>query len=359
MEARFFRAAAVAVALVSTGATWRSPNFVVTAPSEEVARQVAETAERSRDELAVAWLGHKLRRWYRPCTVKVKVGQMGAGGATTFAFDQGEVFGWRMTVQGTLERILDSVVPHEVSHTIFASHFRRPLPRWADEGAATLIEHDSERRRQQLLLKQVWHTSQRMPLERLLAIREYPSEMRAVMTLYSQGHSLSDFLVQAGGRTRFLQFLDEAERHGWDKAIRTHYSLAGVDELERRWEQWVESGSPEIAPTADDVRLVDNGRQPRSDGIVVRSQSPDAGGGGRQTGKPTDGETDRSFSLPTSSGLREALNDGWMPAPAERLSVERDAAAAAPDDNVIRIAQPREAAEPRILRDDRWSDFPR
>ena len=66
---------------------------------------------------------------------------LGAGGATSFVFEHGEVFGWRMTIQGSLVRILDSVLPHEVTHTIFATHFRQPLPRWADEGACTTVEH--------------------------------------------------------------------------------------------------------------------------------------------------------------------------------------------------------------------------
>ena len=49
-----------------------------------------------------------------------------------------------MNIQGSRERVLDSVVPHEVTHTIFASYFRCPLPRWADEGACTTMEDQSE-----------------------------------------------------------------------------------------------------------------------------------------------------------------------------------------------------------------------
>ena len=59
-----------------------------------------------------------------------------------------------MNVQGSLERILDSVLPHEITHTIFATHFGRPLPRWADEGACTTVEHSTERRKQEQLLIQ-------------------------------------------------------------------------------------------------------------------------------------------------------------------------------------------------------------
>ncbi|MCA9067482.1 MAG: hypothetical protein KDA84_01065, partial [Planctomycetaceae bacterium] len=161
----------VLAATTVSGATIRTPNFVVTAPTQPLAEKCGKTAEFYRKYLAEQWLGKEMPRWYKPCQLTVKVGQIGAGGATTFAFDRGEVFGWRMNVQGSEERVLDSVIPHEVSHTIFASHFRRPLPRWADEGAATLIEHESERRRQAMLLKQVWQTSRRIPLQKLLSIK--------------------------------------------------------------------------------------------------------------------------------------------------------------------------------------------
>src|SRR5688572_5171144 len=131
MDARLLRGAVcLATLLVSSASAeageYRTANFVVTAPTDEIAEQVGKTAEFYRDYLAEQWLGKRLPRWYKPCTISVKVGQMGAGGATTFSFDRGEVFGWRMTVQGSLERILDSVIPHEVNHTIFACHFRRP-----------------------------------------------------------------------------------------------------------------------------------------------------------------------------------------------------------------------------------------
>ena len=59
-----------------------------------------------------------------------------------------------MHIQGSRERILDSVLPHEITHTIFATHFGRPLPRWADEGACTTVEHVSEKAKQDNFLIQ-------------------------------------------------------------------------------------------------------------------------------------------------------------------------------------------------------------
>lgn len=385
-DALAWRLFLLAAVFCTAGATYRTPNFIVTAPTPKIAEQVGKTAEIARDELAVLWLGKKMPRWYKPCTIKVKVGQIGAGGATTFAFDRGEVFGWRMTVQGTLERILDSVIPHEVSHTVFASHFRRPLPRWADEGAATLIEHESERRRQQLLLGQVWNTSRKIPLRNLLAIKEYPSDMNDVMTLYAEGHSLADFLVQAGGRPRFLAFLDTAHNKGWDHALRYHYKLKGVSDLDGRWNKWVMAGSPKLN-IPKDTQLASGTARPRNTrgsdaGPIIRSQSPDndvrpalattreaARGGRLEASNPKRSAT--AIELPRTEKLKGSLNEspGWQRAVAdgwtsadhnvrETPAVENDDAFSASKESRFRESGPGERSIAKG-RSPNWSGFPR
>jgi hypothetical protein len=270
----------------ANGATFRTANFEVTAPTEQLAQKVGKCAEVWREDLAIQWLGEKLPNWYKPCPISVKVGQIGAGGSTTFTFDNGEVFGWRMKVQGSEERILDSVIPHEVNHTIFASHFRRPLPRWADEGAATLFEHRSEQARQLNTLNRVVKTSKRIPLQELLTIREYPEAMEDVLTLYAEGYSLASFLMRQkkgeNARKVYLDFLEDAMRSNWDQAIRKHYGFENVQSLERDWTGWILAGSPnttskeevQVASTdarAEEIVLASNA-EPAN---VIRFQSPE------------------------------------------------------------------------------------
>jgi hypothetical protein len=279
MDARLLRftltlGAWLVAASIASAASWKTDNFVVTAPTEALAKKVAFTAEQWRVRLAKEWLGHTLPKWYRPCPITVNVGQIGAGGATTFRFAQGQVFDWRMNVQGTEERILDSVIPHEVSHTVFASHFRRALPRWADEGAATLAEHESEQHKQMLHLRQVWNTSHKIPLGSLLSMEDYPTDMRDVLTLYAQGYSLADFLVQKGGRAKYLQLLEVAEKKDWETALRELYGIEGVKSLDSSWGHWVVAGSPPL----DNDRLV-AARDPKVDPTsdeIIRGQTPDA-----------------------------------------------------------------------------------
>ena len=132
MDARGKRIAGIALLLfVTMGASYRTPNFVVSTNDAGLARQIAEAAEHYRSQLSMEWLGESIPNWSSPCTMNVHIGQnLGAGGATTFLFDRGEVYGWRMNIQGSRQRIFDSVLPHEITHMILASHFREPLPRW-------------------------------------------------------------------------------------------------------------------------------------------------------------------------------------------------------------------------------------
>src|SRR5690242_6866710 len=100
MEARFFRAVTLAAAIGSLGASYRTPNFVVNAPTTDMAEQIGRAAEKYRKQLAVEWLGREMPNWSQPCPITAHVGEtMGAGGATSFLFEHGEVYGWRMTIQ--------------------------------------------------------------------------------------------------------------------------------------------------------------------------------------------------------------------------------------------------------------------
>ena len=168
------------------------------------------------------------------------------GGATSFVFDKGEVFNWTMTIQGSEERILDSVLPHEITHTIFASHFRRPLPRWADEGACTTVEHPVERARQHRLLVEFLTTGRGIAFPDMFAMREYPAD---VLPLYSQGYSLARFLIERGGRHKYVAFVgDGLATENWPSALGRHYGVGDLGRLQTVWLEWVKLGCP--APPA-------------------------------------------------------------------------------------------------------------
>ena len=254
----------------SLGASARTPNFIVSAPTPQITQQIAQAAEKYRKELAIEWLGREMPTWAEPCPITVQVGEhLGAGGATSFMFERGEVYGWRMTIQGSLERVLDSVLPHEVTHTVFATHFRRPLPRWADEGACTTVEHPSEKAKQQMMLVDQLRTGRGIAFSQMFAMKEYPHD---VMPLYSQGYSVARFLIAKENKQKFLEFIGDGMRdENWSRAVNVHYGFADLSVLQNTWLDWVRQGSPNIERTPDRL-LAANDRSRPAPNLIYRGQ---------------------------------------------------------------------------------------
>lgn len=272
MEARLLRAALLAAALVvSLGAGYRTTNFIVEAPTAELAEKIGKMAETYRRELAIDWLGSALQDWPSPCPIHAQVApQLGAGGATSFMFDRGTVFGWQMNIQGSEERIIDSVLPHEVTHTIFASYFRRPLPRWADEGACTTVEHKSERGKQERMLIDFLKTGRGIAFSQMFVMTEYPQD---ILPLYAQGYALARLLIDQKGKKEFLSYLkDGMSSDDWTSVTERHYGFKSLAVLQNSWLEWIKRGSPLQNPAPSALEIVAAAKNSRA---VVRAQAPE------------------------------------------------------------------------------------
>lgn len=221
-----------------------TPNFIVYARDTEWAQQVAQVAEANRRDLAKHWLGEELPRWSKPCPLVVQDGPSKlASGETKYTLIQGAVVNFNMTVVGTRERILDSVLPHEITHTIIASHFApfgKPVPRWADEGMCTTVEHESERRKHDKMLVQFLREQKGIPFATLFALRDYPADM---LPLYAQGYSVTSFLIAQSGPREFIRFLELGMRNDdWYTATEQVYGYPLVGNLQTAWNNWVIDG---------------------------------------------------------------------------------------------------------------------
>jgi hypothetical protein len=234
MVARRWVAVVVLGALSSLAAQYRTKNFLVEAATPEMAKHIGDWAEYYRKQKALEWLGQEMPPWGQPCPLQVKVSYNGSGGATTFGFDQGSILSMKMEIEGTPERLTYSVLPHEVTHTVFANHFRCPVPRWADEGGSVLSEDEPERNRHDTLVRQVLNSGRSIRLRTLLSLTQYP---RDVMVLYAEGYSVTSFLVGKSSRPEFLNFVADGMRQGWDQALQAHYRYRNVEELEQAWLQ--------------------------------------------------------------------------------------------------------------------------
>jgi hypothetical protein len=223
-----------------------------------LAQKIGQEAERFRKELAIEWLGHELGEWEDKCPIHVEL-SMHCGGETSFAFVMDSSGGsrprdWKMSIFGTPERLLDSVLPHEVTHTIFASHFGQPLPRWADEGACTVVEHESERAKNHQMLMDFLMNNRGIPFNRMFEMKQYPDD---ILPLYAQGHSLSKFLIMQKGKRYFLDYVSAglyAETQGpllqgWNRSTEKFYGYRNLSDLQESWITWVRAGSKEVSST--------------------------------------------------------------------------------------------------------------
>ena len=63
-------------------------------------------------------------QWSEPCPLHVTVAMDGPKGETEFNFSFNRVSGMRMKIYGPLDRLIHSVLPHEITHTVFALSFQ-------------------------------------------------------------------------------------------------------------------------------------------------------------------------------------------------------------------------------------------
>ncbi|HTU23182.1 MAG TPA: hypothetical protein VMG10_34420 [Gemmataceae bacterium] len=314
-------------AMASLGASYRTPNFVVEAPDPAFAESVGKWAEYYRRQKAIEWIGQEMPTWGRPCPLRVTVTGGGSGGATEFAFDNGRILSMNMHIEGTPDRLIASVLPHEITHTVLAYYFRTPVPRWADEGGSVLSEDDRERAMHEQTVQQILRTPGRaIPLRRLFNLMQYP---RDVMVLYAEGYSVANFLVSQSSRPVFLHFIAQGMQGDWDAAVRTHYHhYRSVEELERAWVQHVYSGRQQPTrlasnrgpsdrrDSASTARVVVRQTAPPAQPMleapqpVYRGQIPDepapqrAAGWDRRPASQVQSDPPRSYSVPPAPGVR-------------------------------------------------------
>jgi hypothetical protein len=251
----------------------QTANFLIEAPTPQAANELAQYAEAYRKEKAIQWLGREMPTWPVPLPVRATVQPDGAGGATTFVYGPNGVERQDMHIEGRYDRLLNSVLPHEITHTVFAHYYRCPVPRWADEGGSVLSEDQPERNRHDQLARNILNTPGHfIPLRRLFVLKEYPDD---VMALYAEGYSVSNFLVSQGGekgRQTFLGFVAHGMRNNdWDGAARSYYGYSGVNDLERAWVDSLRK--PRTAP----AQLVKNTEPAEADTarrVVSRQTAP-------------------------------------------------------------------------------------
>ena len=129
----------------------------------------------------------------------------------------------RMEIRGDAKQLLNSVLPHEVTHTVLAHHFGRAVP-LGRRRRSVLSENDEER---SATTSAAANCSTPAAASFSARSSAWPT-IRDMIVLYAQGYSITAFLVEKGGggregRAKLLQFLAGGMGNDWQPGVPQHY----------------------------------------------------------------------------------------------------------------------------------------
>ncbi len=240
-----------------------SVNFTVLAPTQRLADKVVGHADAFRKEIANDWLGSELPAPAHRVSLYLKIDPTRSFARTLLDAQQGRHLVWLV---GSEQAVTEHLLKHEVAHTVLATRFGNTMPAWANEGIAS--QYDNHRRRDlrqkqlagfvaidswphldrllQEPIHQPWNYAAAVSLTDYLIHRDSPTS--AKKTPASTKKTLHPEAKQA--RQRFLKFVDLATQQGWATALRTHYQIDSLADLETQWHQSVRAEKQIARPAA-------------------------------------------------------------------------------------------------------------
>jgi hypothetical protein len=236
--------AATVPAIVEAAGVASNANFIVlitAKPSQEAAERFAqlviERAERFRAEVAKEWLGEELSDGGIRTIISVNLSVSGNSGLTWAKDDPARKF-HNVYLTTNPQKASGSILNHEIAHTVFATRFPHPrrLPPWAEEGIASRYDDESviAVRRQEV---KSWLRQGRVP--RLAVILSAEAFDSFDDTQYAAAESLVSFLTTLGDKPTVVRFAEDGQKFGWNTAIRTHYRMSDLQQLQSEWQDWL------------------------------------------------------------------------------------------------------------------------
>lgn len=249
MEAMIVTAAFCAA--VCMGMPYRlaaNENFSVYAPSRVVAEQILEDAERHRRDIGKDWFGRPLPdgvgRTLIHVTAQPKTDRGEASLANGNPSAQRNLI-W-ISTESFREPQFTSTLKHEITHCLLAAKFPQGLPVWVHEGCASQCDSGLRRRIHQQTIQRIVRTGQWPKLETILGARRFDRRDREA---YGLAVSLAEFLIDYKDQSTLLAF--GADCHAaptrTDAALKKHYRIRSIAELQTRWQAWAAKNSTVLA----------------------------------------------------------------------------------------------------------------
>lgn len=207
-------------------------------------------AEKARIASSEFWTGKKLREWKEPCPITLEEGK--SSGKSKFFYDKGTAERFRMFVKGPREEVIREIIPHEVDHMVRATIVGHPIPRWLDEGSASLFESPSsrERIRSSLLYGDLKNSAWDM-----IHLMEYPQDSDAMTALYSESASIVEWMVEMRGPKEVLK----AQVHSLSTPQQWQlYVGEPISRSRQRYDEWFQNKYRDNAEPSDPYELAVN-----------------------------------------------------------------------------------------------------
>lgn len=126
--------------------------------------------------------------------------------------------------------LLDTVVPHEMTHAIAYGRARGVVPLWLNEGLAISSESERARRSRVSAFRRDLAAGKAMPLQEVVRLAGYPESAR-LDAYYQAAAALTSWLVESHGRGRAVELARRAAAIGLDRACEETLGLADADAL--------------------------------------------------------------------------------------------------------------------------------
>jgi len=233
-------------------------HFVVYAPTDRMARDIAVAADRLFGEIARELLGalpgplpielvvHASRQAYLAADqvppgspwAAIMISREKTGGVCYDTLDEKGAAIVRIEVCSDAAGLLEDTLPHEITHAVQRrglAVYRRA--HWLDEALAMQQESAASRARR---LAGVRRAPALIPLPELLSLRSTPPDRMELF--YDQSCALAEFLRARGGASGWRRFLEAFARCPIEAALCDTCAIGDLDTLERLFLEWLAAG---------------------------------------------------------------------------------------------------------------------
>lgn len=209
-------------------------NFIVVAPDALIAAEVLKEAEFFRKRIALAYLGEELPAGAGRTVISVELSDT-EDRASFWPVDHSRRTHHRLWLTTSRQTAAGSKLAHEITHLVLEVRYGNLLPKWADEGFASMQDGRERTAIRERIVRETTFV-QRWPITRVLSLTGRMSAHD--QDAYAASTSFTEFLMTRGDAARTLEFAVQGMQHGWERAAHAHYGMS-LAELGAAWQKWL------------------------------------------------------------------------------------------------------------------------